>query len=1203
VGELNCIFSRFGRQRFSSAAVALLFLGIASLIATAQTSSTGTIVGTVTDQSGAVVSGAKVMVTNLATNQTANFTTTSSGLYDAGPLVPGRYKVNVEAKSLKAPELVLTVEVGVLAIGNVRLDGGQGNKLAEVQRSTFSVNTEQATVQNVVTAQQIEILPINGRNFLDLAQLAPGVQIEDGSGFDPTKNGFLSVSIGGRAGRTARIELDGIDISDENVGTTTQNISATAIQEFQVAQSSLDLSSSITSSGTLNVTSKSGSNGLHGQGTYFFRDQAAGFAKFPGGQAIPYQRNQPGGNVGGPIIKDKLFFFADVQHTKQDFQNAVVFPGNFASLSGAYNAPSRDTEYLGKLDYVFRHNAHLFYRFTYNDNSVLRPSSDFSPFLNRDNTQGHALGLDFNTGSLTHSLRFGYGKFWNGISPASGGGIYDPFPSLNIVIGALVTGPNNLAPQVTIQSNKQARYDGSKPWKNHIFRYGFAVNRIAAGGFAAFGADAPTVTADPANTSNLGTLIGAATNPLNYAVTGITVANGRGFFSEKPSFGYPGGGNSDTRIEFYAGDVWKMRPNLTLSYGLHYVRDTGRTDSDLAPIPCSATTLISCNGNLLDQFGYGGLGNRVHQPNKNFGPQVGFAWDPSGKGTTVFRGGVGLYYENNLFNNTLFDRTVRLQKAQVFGSMNLCPSGNLPWPDGSVHTTSDGLDIASQICGQPIGATVNGVVVGSAIADLQHSYESAVAAAGPTSNPFFVGNNLNTFGSLLAPTYVSPRSVQMNLGFQKQIKRGTILSVDYVRNVGTHFLLGVDTNQVGDSRNLNVGAAQAAIAATTQSYNCGGGYSEAAVQCAIAGGATIINFAKNGLDSANAYCGGFPCALFGLPNAAFGGINPNVGANEMFFPVGRSLYTGIQTSLRSDVQSPFRGATHMNLQISYAFSKFQNNVPTGGSTIQGDQDFLTAARDYRSPNRFFGPAGQDRKHQLSFGAIIDLVKGFQLSGIGHIDSPLPLTLFLPQEFQGGDIFISDVTGDGTVGDIVPGSNVGSFGRSVSPSGLNHFVSNYLTTSGGHLTPAGQALVNAGVMTQQDLVSLGATTPVSCSVGQQGFLSNGIPCINTPPGSNAGLGWLKSIDLRLAWTLHIKERVSLQPSVMFYNAFNFANFDGPANLPSGILGGTPGYNINNLTNFSACTSCNAKQSTRIGPGSGTFSFGAPREAEFAINLTF
>ena len=1174
-----------------------------SLIAAAQSSvATGAIVGTVTNPSAAVVAGAKVSITNLDTNQTADFTTTSSGLYDSGAIVPGRYKVKVEAKGFKATEMALTVELGAVTSGNVRLEAGQENTLVKIQTSSL-VNSQQPTVQGVVTTQQIEDLPIDGWNFLELAQLEPGVQIQDGQGIDPTKNGFSSISIGGRTGRTARIELDGVDISDEVVGATTQNISAGSIQEIQIARSSLDLSSSLTSSGAVNVTTKSGSNALHGQGTYFFRDQSIGFAKFPGGRATPYQRNQPGGNIGGPVIKDKLFFFAAAEHTKQDFQNGVVFPGNFATLSGAYNAPFRDTEYLGRLDYVFRRNAHLFYRFTYNSNRILRPASDFSPFLNRNRTKGDAGGFDFNTGSLTHSLRFGYNKFWNGISSASGDGIYDPFPRLNIVIGALATGPNFLAPQVTIQSNKQARYDGSKPWKNHVFRYGAAVNRIAAGGFAAFGADAPTVYADPADTSNLGGLAGAATNPLNYAVTGITVWNGQGFFSEKPAFGYPGGGNFDTRIDLYAGDAWKLRPNFTLTYGVHYVRDTGRTDSDVAPIPCSATTLLSCTGNLLDQFGYGGLGNRVRQPNKNFGPQVGFAWDPSGKGSTVFRGGVGLYYENNLFNNILFDRAVRTQKAAVFGSAALCPSGNLPWPDGTVHTSSDGLDIASQICGQPIGATVNGVVVGSAITDLQQTYQAAVAAAGTSNNPFFVGSTLNTFASLLAPTYVSPRAVQMNLGIQKQIKRDTVFSVDYVRNAGTHFLLGVDTNQVGDSRTLNVGAAQAAIAATTQSYNCSGGYTEAAIQCAIAGGASIINFAQRGLDSANAYCGGYPCSLFGLPNAAFGGVNPNVGANVMYFPVGHSLYSGVQTSLRSGVQSPFRGTTHMNLQISYAYSHFRNDVPTGSSTIPGDQDFLTAARDYRSPNRFFGPSAQDRTHQFSFGAILDLVKGFQLSALGHLASPLPLTMYLPQEFHGGDIFISDVTGDGTVGDIVPGSNVGSFGRSVSASGLTHFISSYLTNSGGRLTPAGQALVSAGIMTQQDLVTLGATTPVDCPLGQKGFLSNGIPCINTPPFGNAGLGWLKSIDVRLGWTYRIKERVSLQPSVSFYNVANFANFDGPGNLPSGVLGGTPGYNINNLTNFSACTNCSAKQATRIGPGSGTFSLGAPRQAEFALRITF
>ena len=115
------------------------------------------------------------------------------------------------------------------------------------------------------------------------------------------------------------------------------------------------------------------------------------------------------------------------------------------------------------------------------------------------------------------------------------------------------------------------------------------------------------------------------------------------------------------RFSAYVGDSWKIKPNFTLTYGLRYNRDTGRTDSDLAPIPCSAAdpALITCTGNLLDQWGPG-LGNRVRQPNNNFGPQLGFAWDPLKDGKTVIRAGAGMYYENSIFNNTLFDRPGKL---------------------------------------------------------------------------------------------------------------------------------------------------------------------------------------------------------------------------------------------------------------------------------------------------------------------------------------------------------------------------------------------------------------------------------------------------------------------------------------------------------------------------------------------------------------
>ena len=218
----------------------------------------------------------------------------------------------------------------------------------------------------------------------------------------------------------------------------------------------------------------------------------------------------------------------------------------------------------------------------------------------------------------------------------------------------LYHGPNYLAPQQTFQSNKQIKYDASRVWGAHIIRFGATVNGIATGGFASFNGLAPqlntyvnfillttgAVQTSPYYSCNLGTpsaFSGCDPNIADYPFTGGYVGNGQGFSTELPAFGYPAGGLFDTRFEAYVGDSWKIRPNFTLNYGLRYIRDTGRTDSDLAPIPCSATTLITCTGNLLDQWGPG-LSNRVRQPNLNFAPQIGFAWDPWRDGKTAIRG-------------------------------------------------------------------------------------------------------------------------------------------------------------------------------------------------------------------------------------------------------------------------------------------------------------------------------------------------------------------------------------------------------------------------------------------------------------------------------------------------------------------------------------------------------------------------------------
>jgi hypothetical protein len=161
------------------------------------------------------------MVSNKGTGAVIHLAASSAGAYSTGPIQPAHYVVRVEAEGFKTMSLPVTVQVGNTATANLQKQLGQESQVIEVQGSAVAVNTEQATVQGVLNVDQIENLPVNGRNFLDLAQLEPGVQIQEGSTFDPTKNGFSSISFQGRFGRTARIEVDGVDVSDETVGTTT----------------------------------------------------------------------------------------------------------------------------------------------------------------------------------------------------------------------------------------------------------------------------------------------------------------------------------------------------------------------------------------------------------------------------------------------------------------------------------------------------------------------------------------------------------------------------------------------------------------------------------------------------------------------------------------------------------------------------------------------------------------------------------------------------------------------------------------------------------------------------------------------------------------------------------------------------------------------------------------------------------------------
>src|SRR6202789_1542478 len=362
------------------------------------TTATGSVQGTLADSTGAVVANATITIINKGTGESFGVQTSSAGTYNSGALVPGEYTVRAEVKGFKTVEAGGVVRVGVVSGVNLNLEIGASNTVVEVAEQAVTVNTEQPSVQGVLTRDQIENLPVNGRNFLDLAQLEPGVQIQDGADFDPTKVGFSSISVGGRFGRTARIEVDGVDVSDETVGTTTENIPASAIDEFQISQSTLDLANELTSSGAVNVTTRSGSNSFHGEGFGLFRDSVFGAAlPGPAGIPSPYQRNQDGGNFGGTILKDKVFFFLDAEHTNQNLAAPVVAGSPFDPYTGTFNSPYRARDYVARVDFNLFKNVRMFYRFSFSDSKAVATGGavGFSPFEDKNYTRTHVLGADF----------------------------------------------------------------------------------------------------------------------------------------------------------------------------------------------------------------------------------------------------------------------------------------------------------------------------------------------------------------------------------------------------------------------------------------------------------------------------------------------------------------------------------------------------------------------------------------------------------------------------------------------------------------------------------------------------------------------------------------------------------------------------------------------------------------------------------------
>jgi hypothetical protein len=509
------------------------------------------------------------------------------------------------------------------------------------------------------------------------------------------------------------------------------------------------------------------------------------------------------------------------------------------------------------------------------------------------------------------------------------------------------------------------------------------------------------------------------------------------------------------------------------------------------------------------------------------------------------------------------------------------------------------------------GGTISSVA--PQILALSSAYQAAAATLGGSQpNGAFVGTALSALNSngrdLFFPGYRTPRSWQMNLGFQKELRPGTVFSMDYIRNIGEHYLIAQDINHSGAARSFNQANAVAARDAAQVANGCptGSGQATCMINSTFLTGAPLgvagaqAAYSSTGLDSNLQTTGGSPCNF-----CAFPGVNPvtgnqgTVGGVDMLFPEGRSVYSGLQLKLVERIDKPVGHVKAANFQISYSYSKFISQVQ--------DQDFINVATDNANPTRFTGPNGLDRKHQISFGGTFELPWYTKLSLIGHFYSPLPQNLQLPELTNGGEIFATDWLGAGLpaggASEPLPGTQIGQFQRGTDINNLQSVLNVYNHNFANNFTPAGACLVaNAvpatnhftcpglisgpAVLTPSDLVALGWVLPTIGSVAPNAL----------------GIPWLKSLDLKLAWPLKLKERVTIEPSASIFNIFNFSNAFLPGNLPSASL--APGQNgllapnvVGGVTHGSSLTPFRASFQ------SGTYALGAPRQFEFGLRISF
>ena len=904
---------------------------------------TVTIEGRIYDTTGAAISQASVTAVNTATGFSRSATASVTGDYQISFLPVGDYTVTAEKAGFKKEAKKVHLDIGASANLDFNLTVGQVAEEVTVQDVGELAEPTRSMVSSVIDQQKIESLPVNGRQFIDFALLAPGVTIGDttSGSTDVIIEPVTKLSFAGQNIHYNFVAVDGADNMSTASGIQKTTPSQDAVEEFRVINSSYSTEFGRAVGGIVNIITKSGTNSLHGSIYEYFRNDvldapsplaAAGFNKL--------RQNQFGATLGGPIRRDKTFFFANYEgqrHVESPFYNSTVLTNidainavkvNTWGLPAENLHVDRDIHYdnfLGKINHTFSDRQSVFVRYFFNDqrSTNLSPLNDGfdlpSGFKNntfRDQSIVGNLVSTFSP-SLVNELRLQYAHRFFDFPTTS------TQPHLE-VSNVFTLGVNRGNPDFYEEGRFEIVDNVTKVLGKHTISFGGDFNRVST--TESF----PLFYPFEADFANLGAFLGSdfvgAPHPFVIFFERFDKASGFNETSFNPSV-YQGASISSairnqakgTLDHTYEGlflqDKWRATNTLTINYGLRWEGETW---------PSAA----------------------LNNPLKNFDPRAGFSYAPGGHSSFVIRGGAGLFH------------------GQIPSPLLMCqiPScGGLAKYPGRENIQDD-LNSNTRLSAFGSDPFTNAGAL------------DALLHAGQTTADY-PGGSLEAVIVRFVKNHKPPYGAQASLGFEIQPFKDTVLSVTGMHVRGVHLGSFYNVNQPDANTFYNTGTEAASHTVHDSHGNAG---------------------------PKNYYCGTTgPTNLTDcLPGTLFGVI-PNIRT----FPFGVDFEADSKWDSQWDgllVDFNKRLTNHIGWGLSYTFSKGIDNGPNPSfvlipqDTCCFDRERAVSA-DYVK-HRFVGNATLQGPAHLH-----PIVNGWQLGMIVSLETPHYFTKFAGFD-SNGDIF-------------------------------------------------------------------------------------------------------------------------------------------------------------------------------------------------------